>query len=141
MTQRASHASAAVRLDSPDFDEHYHFVKKLIQELKGADHASLRKEIFGEDERNRNLTKKEIKELARALRKIEHQYEECCNPPVPAELESFIRSRSVSDWLPYEQEAIEKVDAWRADIKGRRDQIRQMLQSTLNKYRGQAQPV
>jgi DNA repair exonuclease SbcCD ATPase subunit len=141
MTQRASRASAAVRLDSPDFDEHYHYVKKLIQELKGADHASLKKEIFGEDERNRNLTKKEIKELARSLRKIEHQYEECCNPPVPAELENFIRSRSVGDWLPYELEAIEKVDAWRTELKSRREQIRQMLQSTLDKFRDQPQPV
>ena len=138
MTQRASHASAGTRLDSPDFDEHYHYMKKLIQELKGSNQASLRKEIFGEDERNRNLTQKEIRELARALRKIEHQYEECCNPPVPPELESFIRSRNVSEWLPYELEAIEKVDTWRMELKARRDQIRHLLQSALDKFRSQA---
>ncbi len=37
-------------------------------------------------------------------------------PPVPVELEASIRIRKKSTWLPWEAEAIRKIDRWRADL-------------------------
>jgi hypothetical protein len=38
-------------------------------------------------------------------------------PPVPAELEASIRIRDRSTWLPWEAEAIRKINRWRQDIE------------------------
>jgi len=38
-------------------------------------------------------------------------------PPVPVELEASIRIRKRSTWLPWEAEAIRKIERWRADLK------------------------
>jgi len=38
-------------------------------------------------------------------------------PPVPAELEASIRIRKRSTWLPWESEAIRKIDRWRDDMQ------------------------
>ncbi len=81
MTQSAFSTSSGNFLDSYDFNQNYKYLKKLIQDLKVENGTSLRKEIFGEDECDRTLTKKQMKQLFRFLRKIEHHYEECCNPP------------------------------------------------------------
>jgi hypothetical protein len=76
-----------------------------------------------------------MKQLFRFLRKIEHHYEECCSPPIPDELEKSIRSRDSEDWLPWELEAIEKVDAWREELQDRKLLARQMFQGALEKVR------
>jgi hypothetical protein len=135
MTQSAFSASSGNFLDSYDFNQNYDYLKKLIQDLKAENGTSLRKEIFGEDERDRTLTKKQMKQLFRFLRKIEHHYEECCNPPIPEELEKSIRSRDSSEWLPWEMEAIEKVDVWLEALNDRRTHARQMFRDALEKIR------
>ena len=136
MTQSAFHSSARVLLESQDFDQNYRYVKKLIQELKVENQESLKRDIFGADERKRTLTKKEMQDLARSLRRIELQYAECAKPPIPKELESSIRRRNDTDWLPWELEAIEKVDMWREELQSKREKIRQMLDRALRKIRG-----
>jgi hypothetical protein len=135
MTQSAFSTSSGNFLDSYDFNQNYKYLKKLIQDLKVENGTSLRKEIFGEDESDRTLTKKQMKQLFRFLRKIEHHYEECCNPPIPEELEKSIRARDSSQWLPWEMEAIEKVDTWREALNDRKMHARQMLQKALDKLR------
>jgi len=135
MTQSAMHASPENPLESHDFNQNYRYLKKLIQELKVEDGKSLRKEIFGEEEGERSLTKKQMKQLFRFLRKIEHHYEECCTPPVPEELEKGIRAKDSSKWMPWESEAIEKADVWREEVKERRLKARHMLQEALDKIR------
>ncbi len=49
MTQSASHASSGSFLDTYDFSLNYKYLKKLIEELKTEDSASVKKEIFGEE--------------------------------------------------------------------------------------------
>lgn len=44
-------------------------------------------------------------------------YDQSPEPPVPVELEASIRIRKRSTWLPWEAEAIRKIDRWRADLK------------------------
>jgi hypothetical protein len=135
MIQSGIHASAEPLLESQDFDQHYRYVKKLIQELREDNHASLRKELFGEDEGDLTLDKKQMQSLFRVLRKVERHYRECCTAPIPKELEGSIRSRDDSEWLPWEMEAIEKVDAWRQELKEKKQEGRQMLLKALEKLR------
>ena len=61
MSQSAFHASAGNFLDSYDFDQNYRYLKKLIKDLKAENRATLKKEIFGEDDPGRALTKKQMK--------------------------------------------------------------------------------
>ena len=140
MIQSGFQASAEPVLDSQDFDKQYQFVKRLIQELKEENHSSLRKELFGEEDQ-RPLSKKQLKELFRVLRKIERQCQECYAAPIPDELEGAIRSRDESAWLPWELEAIEKIDAWREEIQERKKQTRQMLTVALEKIRKGEKPA
>jgi hypothetical protein len=135
MTQSASHASSGSFLDTYDFSLNYKYLKKLIEELKTEDSASVKKEIFGEQQPNRTLTKKQMKQVFRFLRKIEHHYEECCTPPIPEELEKSIRKRDSSEWLPWELEAIEKIDVWRAALQERRQTAREMFNRALERIR------
>jgi predicted glycosyl hydrolase (DUF1957 family) len=82
-----------------------------------------------------------MKQLFRFLRKIEQHYEQCCTPPIPEELERSIRQKSSDEWLPWELEAIEKVDAWREELQERKRAARDMFQKVLEKVRtGQALP-
>jgi hypothetical protein len=135
MIQKAFDASDRGFSDSYDFDENYEYLKRLIQDLKKENRESIRKELFGNDEPARALTKKEMKQLFRFLRKIENHYEECTQPPIPPELEDAIRSRESSDWLPWELEAIEKVDMWRAKLEDSRQSAREMFEEALQKIR------
>jgi len=135
MTQSAFHVSEGTFLDSHDFNRNYKYLKKLIQDLKVENSNSLRKELFGEGERDRILSKKQMKELFKFLRKVEHHYELCYNPPIPEELEKSIRGKDPSGWLPWEMEAIDKVDAWREELQERRQTARRMFLSALEKVR------
>jgi hypothetical protein len=140
MTQSASHASSGNFLDGYDFSRNYKYLKKLIEELKTEDSASVRKELFGEDESQRTLNKKQMKQVFRFLRKIEHHYEECCTPPIPEELENSIRKKDSSAWLPWELEAIEKIDTWRDALKDRKQNAREMFNSALERIRSGEMP-
>ena len=79
------------------------------------------------DERKRNLTKKEMEDLARALRKIELRYTEYAKPPIPKALETSIRRRNDADWLPWELEGIEKIEIWDNELETKKEKLQQML--------------
>jgi hypothetical protein len=140
MIQSGMNASAEPLLNGRDAEQHYRYVKRLIQELKADDHTSLKKELFGEGGGHRAIDQKQIKELFRVLRKLERNLKECCTAPIPDELEGSIRSRDGSEWLPWEMEAIEKVDAWREEVQEKRMQARQILDQALDKLRQSQQP-
>ena len=135
MIQSGIHASPEPLLESHDFDQHHQYIKKLIQDLKEDNHASLRKELLGEDGVNLTLDKKQMQGLFRVLRKVERHYRELSTPPIPTELEGSIRSRDDSEWLPWEMEAIEKVDAWREELHEKKQEGREMLRKALEKLR------
>lgn len=135
MTRSASQVPTGNFLDSYDFSQNYRYLRKLIQELKKENSESVRREIFGEAERGPSLTRTQMQQLFRFLRRVEKHYEACSRPPVPDEMEKAIRSRDSSEWLPYEQEAIEKVEAWREELQERRKKARRMLNAALEKVR------
>ncbi|MCA1959288.1 MAG: hypothetical protein LDL33_00730 [Desulfomonile sp.] len=135
MTESAFHASTGSMPEPYDFNENYRYLKKLIGELRKENTESVAEQIFGGTEREKRLTKKEMKQLFRFLRKIEKHYEECSAPPIPEELEASIRKRDSRDWLPWEMEAIEKIEVWREAVKQRRNDARKMLDLVLEKVR------
>jgi len=135
MNQAAFHTSATA-MDSQDFDHNYRYIKKLIQELMAQNRGSLKRDMLSRNERIPHLTKKETLDLAKVLRKIELQYTEYSKPPIPKALETSIRRRNDADWLPWELEAIEKIDVWREGLETKKEKIQQMLNKamiTLNK--------
>jgi hypothetical protein len=140
MSQSAVNACSGKAEDSYDFNQNYRYLKKLIHALKIENEGSVRREIFGQEQRTRALTKKEMKQLFRYLRTIEHTYEECLTPPIPEELEHCIRNKDDSAWLPWEMEAIEKVDCWRAELEARRRTARASLERTLENFRRGERP-
>ncbi len=135
MTQSSSHVLLEARPEAPDFTSNFKYLKKLIQELKVENDSSLRRELFGEEETERRLTKKEMKLLFKFMRKLETHYDESSTPPIPKELEKSIRNRDNSTWLPWESEAIQKIDAWRYETQEKRESARNMLNSALEKVR------
>jgi hypothetical protein len=135
MSRIACHAATGTFLESYDFDHNYQHLKKLIQDLKIENDASVKQELFGETESERMLTKKQMKQLFRFLRKVETHYKECCEPPIPDELEQSIRAKNPCEWLPWESEAIEKVDSWRSALTHKQAGARQMLDETLERFR------
>lgn len=138
MTRSASHASTGAAPDTYDFNRNYKYLKALIEQLKKENSESVGRKIFGEAERERDLTKNQMKQLFRFLRKVEKHYEACSRPPIPPELEASIRSRDSEEWLPWEMEAIEKVEVWREQLQQRRCKAREMLNIALERVRSGA---
>jgi hypothetical protein len=135
MTQSAFHASAGNFLDSYDFNQNYRYLRRLIKELKAENGPLVRKEIFGEEEQGKHLTKTQMKQLFRFLRRIEKHYEECCRAPVPKELEASIRGKEASERLPWEDEVLEKADKWRQELCDRKARAREMFDEALERVR------
>ena len=120
MTQRAARATTGALPDSADFNQNYKYLKNLIKQFKTENPESIQKELFGEGERKRKITKKEMKEMFRFLRTIEDHYEECRISPVPAELEKSILNKEDEQILPWEQEVVEQADEWRKKLEARK---------------------
>lgn len=140
MSQGATNAHPGTFLESYDFNQNYRYLKKLIHALKIQNETSIRRELFGDEASAKSLSKKEMKQLFRFLRRIEHHYEACCTAPIPEELEHAIRSKDRSEWLPWEQEAIDKADAWRRELDARQQAARQAFQQALEKVRASEGP-
>ncbi len=102
-----------------EFRENYRFLRELIdcralnntaeQYLKN---LAERRLLHASNGLNRRQTKL-MKDLAKGLA-IEDS--ECLEPPVPVELEASIRVKKKSTWLPWESEAIRKIELWRTDV-------------------------
>jgi hypothetical protein len=141
MTNPALDGSNGVERRQEDMDGEFHALKNLIKELKAENKESVTREIFGAEESDRQLTKTQMKKLFRLLRKIERQCTELERPPIPRELEAFIKKRDSSEWLPWELEAVEKLEVWRKELRDRKETARDMFNCTLAKVRkGEALP-
>jgi hypothetical protein len=62
------------------------------------------------------LNRRQIKILSLFVKDLENSEPESLSPPVPAELEAAIRVKKRSTWLPWEAEAIRKIERWREDL-------------------------
>ncbi|MBM3298532.1 MAG: hypothetical protein FJY85_01090 [Deltaproteobacteria bacterium] len=105
---------------SGDFDQNYRFLSELIH-CKDKNNASAKSleemadrmlsQIRGK------LNRRQIAILNRYLKVVQEEDRENIIAPVPPELEASIRVRKRATWLPWEAEAIRKIDRWRSDIQ------------------------
>ncbi|MEJ2717863.1 MAG: hypothetical protein P8182_12095, partial [Deltaproteobacteria bacterium] len=63
------------------------------------------------------LTRREFQHLNQSVRAVLKRFSQALTPPVPPDLEKSIRRRQPETWLPWEVEAIEKIDNWRGKIR------------------------
>ncbi len=67
------------------------------------------------------------------MNNILKRFDRLLTPPVPADLERSIRNKKKDNWLPYEAEAIEKVDAWREQVIKVKPELLRELRGLLMK--------
>jgi hypothetical protein len=103
-----------------DARENYDYLKEIIKvaSKNGWDMESLG--LVSKDlpsNPDRPLTKKDYQDLNRSVGNALKRFDKALTPPVPLDLEESIRARKKENWLPWEAEAIEKIEAWRSDVK------------------------
>jgi hypothetical protein len=102
-----------------EFRENYRFLSELINcKHKNTTLTNYLGSMF--DPRLKDLTKRlnrrQVKIIKQFIQFIQTRDEEDIAPPVPEELEAAIRIKKKNSWLPWEDEAIRKIDRWRSDV-------------------------
>jgi hypothetical protein len=102
-----------------EFRENYKFLCELINCRQKNNSITKRLEEVV-DSRLCNLrgklNRRQLQMVTRFLKEFDLEESECFAPPVPPELEASLRLRKRSTWLPWEAEAIRKIERWRADL-------------------------
>jgi hypothetical protein len=103
-----------------EFRENYRFLTELINCKDKNKTAAECLENVVESSLYRargKLNRRQMKIIKDFLTGIEEDDSECFAPPVPVELEAAIRVKKRSTWLPWEAEAIRKIERWRGDLE------------------------
>ena len=102
-----------------EFRENYKFLCELINCRQKNNSITKRLEEVAENRLSNlrgKLSRRQLSILTRFLKGFDLEESECLGPPVPPELEASLRLRKRSTWLPWEAEAIRKIERWRADL-------------------------
>ncbi len=51
------------------------------------------------------------------VRSVLKRFDQVLTPPVPPDVEQYIRTKDQCDWLPWEEEVIAKVGRWRSQLE------------------------
>ncbi len=118
-----------------EFRENYRFLRELIN-CKEQNNA-IRKDLDAliEDPSislRGKLNRRQMKIIKDFIRASRAENGEGFDPPVPPELEASIRTKQRSTWLPWEAEAIHKIELWRDDAVG----IRRRLMAPMSFRKG-----
>jgi hypothetical protein len=102
-----------------EFKENYLFLRELItchEKNKAAKKVLQPLVHIAELQVRTGLNRRQRKILKDFLDGSQQNISEYFDAPVPPELEASIRIRKRSTWLPWEAEAIHKIEQWRADL-------------------------
>jgi len=102
-----------------EFRENYRFLSELITCRDKNNFAAGELEDLVQRRLCRirgKLNRRQIKILNDFMNRLNDEDSDYFFPPVPAELEAAIRIKKRSTWLPWEAEAIRKIERWRADL-------------------------
>jgi hypothetical protein len=132
-----SDPAAGVPAPPGDFESNYRHLKRLINKAlkEGTPLEDLRlipKDTANPDPKPKVPTKKDLLRLLQVIRRIKSRYQELLQCPVPHELEKAVLAKPAQSRLPWETEALEKVEQWRKDVEAVRAQVRQELNDHLN---------
>ncbi len=116
-----------------DFRINYNHLKKVINKAlkEGTPLEELQlvpKSIS--DAPPKKLSRDDLIKLLHIIRRIRTRYQRLLQSPVPKELERDILNKSPEERLPWEAEALEKIEQWRADVNA----IRAHVQKELNDH-------
>ncbi|MFH1114623.1 MAG: hypothetical protein V1792_11940 [Pseudomonadota bacterium] len=117
-----------------DFKSNYKLLKEII-------HKALKEGTPLEDlhlipkhpsnGKTRQLSKDDLLKLLHTIRRIKTRYQRLLQCPVPRELERDILAKAPEERLPWETEALEKIEQWRADVESIRAQVQKELNDHL----------
>jgi DNA-binding transcriptional MerR regulator len=129
-----SHPAAGVSEPPGDFSSNYRHLKRLINKAlkEGTPLEELRlipKKPSTAPQRQ--LSREDLLKLLHIIRRIKTRYQRLLQSPVPRELERDIRAKTCELRLPWENEALEKVEQWRQDVSAVRAQVQKELNDHL----------
>ncbi len=102
-----------------EFRENYRFLCELINCRDKNDAATRTLQVLADKcpvEIKGRLNRRQSRIFTEFLTSREAPDPDSMTAPVPAELEASIRVRRRSTWLPWEAEAIHKIELWRQDV-------------------------
>ena len=119
-----------------DFKSNYRHLKRLID--SALKHGTPIEELklvprHPAGKAPRPLSREDLIKLLHIIRRIKTRYQRLLQCPVPWELERDILAKLPEQRLPWEDEALEKVDRWRSDVKAVRAQVQKELNDHLNR--------
>lgn len=118
-----------------DFQSNYKQLKALINKAlrEGTPLEDLRLVSRHQSgKKAKQLSKDDLIKLLHTIRRIRSRYQRLLQSPVPKELERDIRAKSPDERLPWENEALEKIELWRKDVEKVRTQVQKELNDHLN---------
>lgn len=104
-----------------EFRENYLFLRELINCKEKNDAVQNGLELLAGQpllQMRGKLNRQQKRIIKDFLNTRQSEGPRCLIPPVPPELEASIRVRVRSSWLPWEAEAIHKIERWRGDVSG-----------------------
>lgn len=84
------------------------------------------------DKKTKQLSKDDLLRLLHTIRRLKTRYQRLLQCPVPHELERDILAKAPEERLPWETEALEKIEQWRVDVQSIRAQVQKELNDHLN---------
>jgi hypothetical protein len=128
-----SNSPAGVSEPPGDFENNYRNLKKLINKAlkEGAPLDDLILKGV-KNEKRKELSKDDLLKLLHIIRRIKTRYQRLLQSPIPKELERDILAKSLEARLPWENEALEKVEQWRKDVSAVREHVRKELNDHLS---------
>lgn len=118
-----------------DFNSNYKYLKDVINKAikEGTPLEELQLVPRHASHKNpKQLSKEDLLKLLQAIRRIRTRYQRLLQSPVPKELERDILAKPPEQRLPWENEALEKVEQWREAVKKVRAQVQKELNDHLN---------
>jgi hypothetical protein len=131
-----TYSDAAIGVPEPpgDFESNYRHLKRIINTAIKNGVALDQLNLIPKNASQKppkNLSREDLLRLLKLIRRIKDRCESLLEPPVPAELERDILAKSPEDRLPWETEALDKVEAWKAALKTMRAEVRIELNQHL----------
>jgi hypothetical protein len=119
-----------------DFESNYRHLKNIInralKEGTPLEDLHLIPKQVSPGKQSKHLSQDDLLKLLHVIRRLKVRYEKLLQSPVPRELERDILAKSPEKRLPWEDEALEKQERWRRDVKAVRAKVQKELNDHLN---------
>jgi len=119
-----------------DFKSNYRYLKKLINRALKEGTPIEQLHLVPRQpspERARELSREDLIKLLHIIRRIKSRYKALLQPPVPRELERDILAKPVDQRLPWETEALDKIEQWHRDVRAARAAVQKELNDHLKR--------